>query len=201
VFGETAPAGAVAGERSPQETAAVKTEPLPQPPAQPEDIPKKPVAELPARKQPAASQPRVAGALQPVMVITSPSGATATLDGRPDQACTTPCSLDAAAGHHAVAFTLPGYQIEHRDITVGSGPMEEPAVILHAFSGVLMLSSTPPGASILVNGKPVTETTPAQLSLPPGTYKIAVQKNGLQSVSTVEIRNGDTRVLRVTLGQ
>jgi hypothetical protein len=96
---------------------------------------------------------------------------------------------------------LPGYQIDREDLNVGSGPVEFPAVILHMLSGVLMLSSTPPGASILVNGKPVTETTPAQLSLPPGTYKIAVQKNGLQSVSTVEIHNGDTRVLRVTLGQ
>jgi hypothetical protein len=76
-----------------------------------------------------------------------------------------------------------------------------PAVILHAFSGVLMLSSTPPGASILVNGKPVPETTPAQLPLPPGRYKIAVQKNGLQSVSEVDIHNGETRLLKVTLGQ
>jgi hypothetical protein len=79
--------------------------------------------------------------------------------------------------------------------------MELPAVILHAFNGVLMLSSTPPGASILVNGRPVPETTPAQLSLAPGTYKISVQKNGSQSVKTVEIHNGDTQVLRVTLGQ
>jgi hypothetical protein len=47
----------------------------------------------------------------------------------------------------------------------------------------------------------VPETTPAQLSLAPGTYKISVQKNGMQAVSTVEIRNGDTRFLKVTLGQ
>ncbi len=86
-------------------------------------------------------------------------------------------------------------------MTVGSGPLELPAVILRAFNGVLLLSSTPPGASILVNGKPVTETTPAQLSLAPGTYKISVQKNGIQSVNTVEIRNGDTQLLKVTLGQ
>jgi hypothetical protein len=96
---------------------------------------------------------------------------------------------------------LPGYQIEHRDVTVGSESMELPAVILHAFYGVLMLSSTPLGASILVNGRPVPEITPAQLSLAPGTYKISVQKNGMQTVSTVEIHNGDTRFLKVTLGQ
>jgi serine/threonine-protein kinase len=123
------------------------------------------------------------------------------VDGHADQACNTPCTLQAAPGRHTIAFTSPGYQIEHRDVTVGSGPMELPAVILHAFSGVLMLSSTPPGASILVNGRTVTETTPAQLSLPPGSYKIAVQKNGQQAVRSVEIHNGEIQVLKVTLGQ
>jgi len=195
-------------ESSPERTPSVQTPP--QPPAQPEDVPKpvqrqpvqiqKPAPEIPARRQP-SQQPRIAAAPQPVMVITSPGGATATLDGHPDQACTTPCPLIAAPGHHTIAFTLPGYQIEHRDVTVGSESMELPAVILHAFNGVLMLSSTPPGASILVNGRPVPEITPAQLSLPPGSYKISVQKNGSQSVKTVEIHNGDTQVLKVTLGQ
>ncbi len=210
--GDGAPTGSVAEPKPPEETVAAKQEHLPertppvqtpaQPPAQPEDVPKpaprqpvqiqKPASEIPARRQPAP---------QAVMLITSPSGATATLDGHADQACKTPCSLDAAAGRHTIAFTLLGYQIEHRDVTVGSEPMELPAIILHAFNGVLMLSSTPPGASILVNGQPVPETTPAQLSLAPGTYKISVQKNGMQAVSTVEIRNGDTRFLKVTLGQ
>ena len=222
--GESGSTGAVTEPKPPDETVAAKQEHSPertppvqtppvqtpaQPPAQPEDVPKpvlrqpvqiqKAAPEIPVRRQ--SAPPRIATAPQPVMVITSPGGATATLDGRPDQACKTPCSLDAAPGHHTIAFTLPGYQIEHRDVTVGSEPMEQPAVILHAFNGVLMLSSTPTGASILVNGRPVPETTPAQLSLAPGTYKISVQKNGSQSVKTVEIHNGDTQVLKVTLGQ
>jgi serine/threonine-protein kinase len=218
---DTVPSGGVTDEKSPQETAPVKPEtavqpgaqqpgqPLGQPPtqsqAQPEDIPTKPVQksapEPPIRKQPAATQPRLPASPQEVTLITSPSGATATLDGHADQACATPCTLQAAPGRHTIAFTSPGYQIEHRDVTVGSEPMELPAVILHAFSGVLMLSSTPPGASILVNGRTVTETTPAQLSLPPGSYKIAVQKNGQQVVRSVDIHNGEIQVLKVTLGQ
>jgi serine/threonine protein kinase len=218
--GESGATGAVTEPKPPEETVAAKQDRSPeqaplgqtpaQPPAQPEDVPKavqrqpvqiqKPAVEIPVRRQP-VPQPRTPAAPQPVMVITSPGGATATLDGHADQACKTPCSLDAASGHHTIAFTLPGYQIEHRDITVGSESMELPAIILHAFNGVLMLSSTPPGASILVNGRPVPETTPAQLSLAPGTYKISVQKNGSQSVKTVEIHNGDTQVLKVTLGQ
>jgi serine/threonine-protein kinase len=218
--GESGSTGAVTEPKPPEETVAAKQDRSPeqaapgqtpvQPPAQPEDVPKpvqrqpvqvqKAAPEIPVRRQPVV-QPRTPAAPQPVMVITSPGGATATLDGHADQACKTPCSLDAAPGHHTIAFTLPGFQIEHRDVTVGQESMELPAVILHAFNGVLMLSSTPPGASILVNGKPVPETTPALLSLAPGTYTISVQKNGSHSVKTVEIHNGDTQVLKVTLGQ
>jgi serine/threonine protein kinase len=211
--GESAPAAGAAEAKPPDETAAAKPgrsleqSPPVQTPAQPEDVPKpapvqiqKPAPEIPVRKQP-PPQPRTAAPTQTVMLITSPGGATATLDGHADQACKTPCSLEASAGKHTIAFTLPGYQIDHQDVTVGSGPVEVPAVILRAYNGVLMLSSTPPGASILVNGRPVPETTPAQLSLAPGSYKISVQKNGLQSVKTVEIHNGDTQILKVTLGQ
>ncbi len=209
---ESAPRGSVAESKSPRQTTAANPELPPfqsrpqspaQPPAQPEDIPKaaRQTAPETAVRTPATLPSHGAAGSQPVSVITSPSGATATLDGRLDQSCVTPCTIDASPGRHTISFTLPGRQIEHRDVTVGSGPLELPAVILRAFNGVLLLSSTPPGASILVNGKPVTETTPAQLSLAPGTYKISVQKNGIQSVSTVEIRNGDTQLLKVTLGQ
>jgi PEGA domain len=138
---------------------------------------------------------------QPVTVISSPSGATATLDGRPDMACTTPCSLDASPGRHNIAVTMPGYQIEHRQVDVGTGPLELPAVLLRAPSGTLMITSAPPGASILVNGKMQAETTPAQLHLPPGSYRITVEKDGLQSTSPVELHNGDTKIMTVRLQQ
>jgi serine/threonine-protein kinase len=136
-----------------------------------------------------------------VQLVTSPGGATATLDGRSDEACNTPCQLSAAPGRHTVAFTLPGYQIEHREVDIGAGPLEMPAVILHPQGGVLMLTSNPPGAAILVNGKALTELTPARLTLTPGSYRITVEKNGQASTIPVEIKNGDTRLLKVTLGQ
>jgi serine/threonine protein kinase len=68
----------------------------------------------------------------PVLVVSSPGGATVTLDDRSDTECRAPCSLDAAPGHHTIAVTLPGYGIEHRDVEVGTGPMELPPVILRS---------------------------------------------------------------------
>ncbi len=191
-----------------QENQALKSTPTPTAP--PEDVPR-PVTQTTApgsessaatpKRTVAAVRPSAVAGPQPLQLITSPGGATATLDGRSEQSCSTPCQLQTSPGRHSIAFTLPGYQIEHRDIDMGTGPLELPAVILHAQSGALMLSSTPPGATILVNGKAVTEVTPARLVLPPGTYKITVEKNGQSSTTTVEIHNGDTRLLRVTIGQ
>jgi serine/threonine-protein kinase len=175
--------------------------------APPEDVPR-PVAktasppEEPRRGPTAASGPRqLSAGPQPIQLVTSPGGATVTLDGRADESCATPCALSAAPGRHTLAFTLPGYQIEHRQVDIGGSPLEMPVVILHSQAGVLLLSSIPPGAAILVNGKTVTEVTPARLTLAPGTYRITLEKNGASSVNTVDIKNGDTRLLKVTLSQ
>jgi predicted Ser/Thr protein kinase len=174
----------VAAPDSRSEEPAVKPAPEPKTP------PKTPVRERPP------GVPR----FLPVAVISSPGGATATLDGRSETSCTTPCSLDAAPGRHTVALALPGYQVERRDVEVGSGPVEMPPVVLRSHAGTLMLSSDPPGASVEVNGRRVPQTTPAQIPLAPGTYRIVVEKDGRQSTSTVEIRNGEIKSLRVLLG-
>lgn len=104
-------------------------------------------------------------------------------------------------GHHSIAITMAGYQVEHRDVDVGPGPLELPAIVLRGLSGTLMLTSVPSGAAILVNGKRTLQTTPAQLHLAPGSYRISVEKDGIESSSQVEIRNGEVKLLKVPLGQ
>jgi serine/threonine-protein kinase len=187
-----APAPATAEEKKPSPMPPQEA-PSEGPPARNQTV----ESAAPAR---ATSTPRQA-ALQPLAIISSPSGATATLDGRPEAACHTPCSLDAAPGRHTIAITMPGYQIEHREVYMGNSPMELPPVILREPGGTLMLTSVPPGAGLTVNGKKLVETTPAQLHLAPGTYKVMVEKNGIENTSTVEIHDGETKLLRVTLGQ
>jgi hypothetical protein len=140
-------------------------------------------------------------ATQSVTIVSSPGGATATLDGRADAACTTPCSLEATRGRHLLSITLPGYQVEHRDVSVGASPLELPSVMLRSLGGTLMLTSTPPGAAVLVNGKRLPQLTPAQIPLTPGTYTVTVEKDGRQSSRTVEIHNGAMNYQKVILGQ
>jgi hypothetical protein len=137
--------------------------------------------------------------MQQIMVASTPPGAAATLDGRPDAVCSTPCALDAAPGRHTIAIALPGYQVEHRDVVVGSGAVDLPLVALRAPSGTLMLNTVPEGASVSVNGRRLPQATPAQIPLEPGDYQITVEKNGKSATSKVEILNGAISYLRITL--
>jgi tRNA A-37 threonylcarbamoyl transferase component Bud32 len=195
--------------------AAAEEKPSPMPPAKPEDTkpPPEPLEEKPQTKvdQPltdgrgsvAARGPRIPpnSLVQPVTIISSPGGATATLDGRLDATCTTPCTMDSTTGRHSIAVSMPGYQVERREITVGTGPMEAPAIILRPQGGTLMLTSTPAGAAVLVNGRRVDQVTPAQIALAPGTYTVTIEKDGRQSTQKVEIRNGAMTYQKLVLEQ
>ncbi|MBZ5578732.1 MAG: protein kinase [Acidobacteriia bacterium] len=183
-----------AAQPAPEPTSSGNPPAAAQPVLQP--APPTPQPEIPKPERPPAPQL----AAFPVTVISSPGGATATLDGRSDRACHAPCSLPAAPGRHTIAVTMPGYQVEHRDVEIGTGPIELPPVVLRAIGGTLMVSSEPQGASILVDGRKLPQLTPAQLPLAPGTYRISVEKDGRQGARTVEVRNGVINYLKVELG-
>jgi predicted Ser/Thr protein kinase len=176
---------------------AVAAAPTPAP-VEPKPSPMPPPATTPAEEPAAKPAPAIA-ATQPVSIISSPAGATATLDGNPQKACKAPCSLDAQRGRHTISITMPGYQIEHRDVDVESSPVETLPVILRPLGGTLLLASVPAGATISVNGRPIPQVTPAQIALSPGTYTIAIAKDGKQASATVEIRNGEISHQRIVL--
>jgi len=174
-----------------------KPSPLAPPPAADTAKPAEPPKPVPAPGILPQPQPQP----QPVQVITSPGGATAILDNQRSTACSTPCSLTATPGRHTVSVSMPGYQMERRDVEVGSGPLEMPPLILRAPFGTLMLSSVPEGAAVTVNGKPIPQVTNTQLQLAPGAYRITVEKDGRQASGTVDVHNDEIRTLRLILGQ
>jgi serine/threonine-protein kinase len=194
----------------PQETPTPKPEaPAAEPPSQPATEPapnaaskaaqsEKPSPMGPPAKQAPRRQPERPETVQPVTVISSPAGASATLDGRPDAVCTTPCTLDVAPGRHNISLVLPGYQVERREFEVASDPVELPAIVLRAPGGTLMLSSVPEGASVLINGKATGKTTPAQIQLPLGSYRVTVEHEGHQASHTVDMRSGIS-YLKITI--
>ena len=146
--------------------------------------------EQPAPPEPPKSPVRQASAAQEVIVTSSPGGATATIDGNPALSCKTPCTLQSPLGRHTVAVTMPGYQIEHREVIVGGAPIDLPPVLLRQAGGTLMLTSIPPGAAVTVDGKKLDQVTPTQISLALGTYSVTVEKDGLKATESIEIKNG-----------
>jgi serine/threonine protein kinase len=144
--------------------------------------------ETPARR---SGSPRANAGPQPLTVVSSPKGAVVTLDGQPDTACTTPCTLEATPGHHALELQKTGYDVERREVDVASSAVELPAVVMRSVQGTLMLTSSPVGAAVLVDGKRQTQVTPAQFQLPPGSYSITVEwKDGKKATRTVQIKDG-----------
>lgn len=62
------------------------------------------------------------------------------------------------------------------------------------------VTSDPPGATIVVDGKPVTEKTPAEIELAPGTHKITLQSAGKKdSEQSVEVAAFTGATLNATL--
>ena len=142
---------------------AVKEEPLPK------VEPKAPAKRVPVDEAAGKARGKAADTPQAVTIISSPGGATATIDGR--ASCRTPCSLDALPGRHTLSVVLPGYQVEQRQVDLGSSPQELPAIMLRAQSGTLMLTSSPSGATVLVNGKSIGRVTPARSRYHPASIR------------------------------
>lgn len=213
----TAPAPA--GSPEEQRPSPMGPPPAPPEPAPPAAAVTEPPVETPAAGKPAAAEqaartrpeparapvrkpsPAPAAVAQSIWVATNPPGARAVMDGSAELACTTPCMLKASPGQHGIQVSLAGYQSEYREVEVGRGPMDLPLIGLRRAGGTLMLTTSPPGATILVNGRAWSRSTPAQLTLAPGTYNITVERNGQRVTEQVVIRDGMTSYLKIPLGR
>ncbi|HWB98967.1 MAG TPA: serine/threonine-protein kinase [Bryobacteraceae bacterium] len=198
---QTMPAQAEPATQAPAPPAAEK--PIAEKPAPPseEEEAEAPAAQPPSREhRETPSRPRLRN-LGPftIQVESNPVGAIAVLDNRPDMSCTTPCKLEAMPGRHAVAVKMAGHQTEYRQVEVSDVPVELPVITLRGATGVLMVATTPSGASIYVNGRLWQQRTPAQIGLAPGAYRITVEKEGRRVTKDVTIQNAVTSFLRLTI--
>ena len=126
-------------------------------------------AERPASAAPAK--------LLQIRFSTTPSEADVTVDGKRDATCKSPCSMELTEGAHTLLLQKDGFRTVLQNFTASSS-QPEVAIALNELTGSLLVQTEPPGAAIVVNGKPRAEITPATLTLPPGKYKITVNKPG-----------------------
>jgi len=189
---------AQADAKKPSALAPAETKPTETPSAgaaAPEAVAEKPVATAPPRVERKAAL----GAAQDVWFSSEPAAATVVADGQPELSCSTPCMLPLLPGKHAVAITLDTFQPESRDFQVSDSTLTLPTIRMRKHGGILMLTSTPPGAAILIDDKRESQITPATLNLTPGNHTVTVEKDGRRHSEPVVIRNNNTSYLKISL--
>lgn len=125
-----------------------------------------------------------------------PAGAQLLLDG--DPACpATPCELPVAAGEHAWAMRLPGWEEEAGQVLVQKGVVLR-ARLSRAHS-LLTVETDPPGVALSIDGGPAEPGPLLARQLPPGTVKVAIEDpcfsgDGL----SVLLAKGEERTLKLS---
>ncbi|MGI8962522.1 MAG: protein kinase domain-containing protein [Bryobacteraceae bacterium] len=121
-----------------------------------------------------------------VELLSEPPGARIVVDNRLRDACTSPCTLSLQNGRHTMLAQLTGYTDALRIFTV---PEDNSVFLtLNKSMGVLIVTSSPPGASVFVDGKNYGHT-PSTLHLPAGRHLLALVNGPLRHEETIEIQN------------
>lgn len=146
-----------------------------------------------------APPPPPSPALATLVVDSRPTGAEVYLNGR--LSGRTPLTLQVNPGRQEVELRLAGYQ-PYR-VTVNPKPGERVQVFAQLVpeprQGTLVISSTPSGAEVYVEGA-LRGRTPLSLSLPEGRYGVELRLAGYETYrATVQVRRGETTRLDVRL--
>ena len=153
----------------------------------------------PAPAAPAApSAPVAPAATGRLLVRSTPSGASVAVNGVARG--TTPLALrDLQLGAHTITVTRRSYVAEeHRVVLTAARPsrsleirLSQTATPVPVSTGVLFVESRPPGAAVMIDGKP-RGTTPLTVdAMAPGTYRVNLSLAGYQPfVTTVRVVAG-----------
>ncbi len=127
-----------------------------------------------------------------VLIQTLPAGAQVQLDGRSDMSWVTPCVIAGVQpGQHAIVLSKSGYAPISRAFQVLAGTRAQLSLGLSELGAALVITSTPAGATIYLDGRNTGHLTPAQLVVGGGPHKLSVQKEGyLVASTTAEVGAG-----------
>ncbi|MGH9656057.1 MAG: serine/threonine-protein kinase [Bryobacteraceae bacterium] len=141
--------------------------------------------QLPKQAAPAPAQPQPSVA--DIDLLTQPPGATMIVDGDPKTTCSSPCTLSLPNGRHTLAIERTGYRTARRIFNV---PDQSSLYIpLIKNMGVLVVTSSPPGSTILIDGKPYGHT-PATIHVSPGKHQIELVDGSRHKRRTIIVQTG-----------
>jgi len=150
------------------------------------------------KSAPAAAEQAPAPVGGKVSITTDPVGATVVLDGA--ERGVTPLSLDSIqAGKHAVSLKLEGYYIKKGDITIVADTMNAFEFTL-VKPASLVITSTPAGASLVINGKGAGVTPYENRKIKPGELAIVLFAAGYDTLKqTIAVAGGESDTLMLTM--
>ena len=133
----------------------------------------------PHNRRPAVAAPAPVVITGEALIDSNPVGVEFQVDGKSDPSWITPFNVtNLSPGKHLISASKAGYSSEIRsiDITVGS---KSPLMFrLSPVNALIVVTSTPPGATVTVDGKPTGRTTPAQFSVEKGSHTVLLRKDG-----------------------
>ncbi len=123
------------------------------------------------------------------LIDSTPQGAQFQVDGKSDPSWVTPFTLASLTpGKHIVSVSKTGYTSEIRTVEVAAGSKASLVLHLAAMNALVVAGSTPPGADIIIDGKPTGRVTPSQFAVEKGSHTILLRKQGyLEETTTTEL--------------
>ena len=113
------------------------------------------------------------------LIDSSPQGAQLQVDGKSDASWVTPFNLtNLSPGKHIISASKSGYSSEIRSVDVAAGSKSSLTLHLSPVNALMVVNSTPPGADVIVDGKPTRRVTPAQFAVEKGSHTVLLRKQG-----------------------
>lgn len=151
------------------------------------------VEKRPANNRKAAA-PAPAPAVIPgqVLIDSLPQGAQFQVDGKNDPSWITPFTVSGLSpGKHIISTSKAGYTSEARSVEVAAGSKASLLLHLAPMNALMVVSSTPPGADVIIDGKPTARVTPAQFAVEKGSHTVLLRKQGyLEETITSDLGPG-----------
>jgi serine/threonine protein kinase len=113
------------------------------------------------------------------LIDSSPQGAPFQVDGRSDPSWVTPFTVTALGpGKHIISANKSGYSSEIRSVDVAAGGKSSLTLHLSPVNALMVVNSKPPGATVMLDGKPSGRATPAQFAVEKGSHTVLLHKSG-----------------------
>jgi serine/threonine-protein kinase len=171
-----------------QQPAATPPPPPPTVPAPATPSPKP--ADTPKPTSPSPSGPAPASVMA-VAIRTTPEGASVVIDEGKLPPCSSPCLVELPHGRHTATISMDTYRSEFRIFYV---PQDSAVnVTMEKRKGTIEVNSTPPGATVTIDGVEQGQKTPARFPLVVGKHTVTVSMPGRTPYTqTFEMRSEAT---------